>query len=327
MAISLTAVLIASFVLLAIYKSVRWMFERPPNFPPGPPRLPLVGSYLFLLLVNYRHIALALTRLAKWYGTDVLGFYYGATRCVTMHGMDVSREALLNPDLDGRAVFELVRARDPNWGAYGIFFTDGPYWREQRRFTLRHMRDYGFGRRFAELETYIREDLEDFVELLRHGPRHEHERRLMPTSGFFRNGSGNGSGSCASDGVLQLPLAFTALPGNWLMWCVLNERTAPKDFAGLYENGEHAMMFQRESCAFGRFFSLIPSWRYFFPGGCGYTKLRTSSMGMHGFMARVLAREWASYDGEHERHFLDRYFREMHKGEVDSTFQSKCGWR
>jgi hypothetical protein len=33
----------------------------------------------------------------------------------------------------------------------GFFFTDGPFWTEQRRYSLRHLRDLGFGKKSLEL--------------------------------------------------------------------------------------------------------------------------------------------------------------------------------
>lgn len=58
----------------------------------------------------------------------------------------------------------------------GIFFTDGALWHDQRRFMLRHLRDFGFGRRFEELELEINEELVQFVDFLRHGPKYDFEK-------------------------------------------------------------------------------------------------------------------------------------------------------
>lgn len=58
----------------------------------------------------------------------------------------------------------------------GIFFTDGELWHEQRRFALRQLRDYGFGRRFDELEVEANEELLQFVDFLRNGPKFDFEK-------------------------------------------------------------------------------------------------------------------------------------------------------
>lgn len=53
---------------------------------------------------------------------------------------------------------------------------DGPIWREQRRFMLRYLRDYGFGRRSDHLENIINEELINLVDIIRNGPQYSHEK-------------------------------------------------------------------------------------------------------------------------------------------------------
>lgn len=58
----------------------------------------------------------------------------------------------------------------------GIFFTEGKTWHEQRRYILRNMRDFGFGRRFDELELEINDEIAHFVNVLKNGPVYDHEK-------------------------------------------------------------------------------------------------------------------------------------------------------
>jgi hypothetical protein len=46
----------------------------------------------------------------------------------------------------------------------GFFFTDGPFWVEQRRFSLRNLRDFGFGKR--SLEGIILDEAEELIKRL-----------------------------------------------------------------------------------------------------------------------------------------------------------------
>jgi methyl farnesoate epoxidase/farnesoate epoxidase len=41
---------------------------------------------------------------------------------------------------------------------------DGPVWREQRRFTLRHLRDFGFGKR--SMEAFIHDEAHALIKLV-----------------------------------------------------------------------------------------------------------------------------------------------------------------
>ena len=64
----------------------------------------------------------------------------------------------------------------------GIFFTDGPIWKEQRRFVLRYLRDFGFGRRFEELESVISEEILDMIDIMKNGAKHPHELQFSTTN-------------------------------------------------------------------------------------------------------------------------------------------------
>jgi hypothetical protein len=48
----------------------------------------------------------------------------------------------------------------------GFFFNDGPFWAEQRRFSLRHLRDFGFGKR--SLEGIIMDEAEELIKRLQY---------------------------------------------------------------------------------------------------------------------------------------------------------------
>lgn len=123
-----------SLWLLAIYFAIfsyllyEYCTHRPPNFPPGPPRIPFVGSYLFLLLVNSKKVHLAILKLCKWYNTKILGFYIGDCPTIVANDYDSVREILFNQDFDGRPEIYVAKMRDPDHecrGAYyDLFFID-----------------------------------------------------------------------------------------------------------------------------------------------------------------------------------------------------------
>lgn len=296
-----SAILVGICVAVLLYRFYRYCFERPSNFPPGPPKLPFLGSYPFLLLTNYKHLHRATDALARWYRTPVLGLHYaGNLPAMTVHDMATTKEVLNNPDLDGRPIFNMVRARDPQFEVYGIFFRDGQFWKDQRRFALRHMRDYGFGRRFDELEAHINVELLSFVDLCRNGPTYEYERRIVST-----------------DGIVELPHALSGNPANMFLKVILNESFGRDELECMFRAGEAAMQFQRNGCMFGRLFSMMECFRWLAPQATGYTQVRNGAMVLHEIVAEIVQRQFQSYDAKHERSFVDHYFQEMHLGKDD----------
>ena len=51
-----------------------------------------------------------------------------------------------------------------NGGTHGVIFTFGPYWRELRRFLLRNLRDFGFGK--SSMEDMFQEEVRKLCRVL-----------------------------------------------------------------------------------------------------------------------------------------------------------------
>lgn len=157
------------------------MFDRPPNFPPGPPRIPYFDSYLIMLLVNYNHMHKAADALCKYYKTNILGLYFASTPTIIVNDEKTVKSALFTREYDGKPAMKLAMLRDPEFNLRGVFFTEGELWKEQRRFMLRYLRDFGFGRRYEDLELETRDEFKMFVDIVKNGPQYDHEK----VSGFF----------------------------------------------------------------------------------------------------------------------------------------------
>lgn len=69
----------------------------------------------------------------------------------------------------------------------GIFFTEGPLWHDQRRFTLRNLRDFGFGRRHEELELDFNDEILNLIDLIDNGPKYRHEKVTRKCFGLRPN--------------------------------------------------------------------------------------------------------------------------------------------
>lgn len=115
---------------------------------------------------------------------QVIGFHIGSTLTVIANDQQNIRDILFRTEFDGRNDFLIARLREPNFKLNGIFFIDGINWQEQRRFTLRHLRDFGFGRRFEDFEVEVRDEILQLVDMIKNGPKYEHEHCFLRKGGF-----------------------------------------------------------------------------------------------------------------------------------------------
>ncbi|XP_078683598.1 cytochrome P450 2U1-like [Branchiostoma floridae x Branchiostoma belcheri] len=139
-----TTVFLAVFVFVVLYKS----FQKPQNLPPGPRPWPLIGN---LLTLSQDSAHLQYVKWAQQYGA-VFIVYYGPFATVVINGMDNIQEALVNmPDI-------FSDRPGPKRDRGIIFAHYGPVWKEQRKFTMSGLRDFGFGKR--SLEGKILEEAE-----------------------------------------------------------------------------------------------------------------------------------------------------------------------
>lgn len=71
---------------------------------------------------------------------------------------------------------------------------------------MRHLRDFGFGRRFSELELDLEEELRQLIEIIKNGPKYPHENE------FFQ------------DGMVLCPNVFYTTASNSFLKVLCNER-------------------------------------------------------------------------------------------------------
>ncbi|KAI9552865.1 hypothetical protein GHT06_020749 [Daphnia sinensis] len=168
------AVSLAVLVLLIIKAS-----QRPRNFPPGPRGVPILGYLPFLS--NGEPVYRTMKKLAKTYG-PVAGFYVGPNQpFISVVGPQAVKEALHNDDLNGRPSNSVILAR--TFGEkLGVAFTDGEFWREQRRFTMRQLREMGFGKSSIEYQTM--EEIRDLIDEIKNQGK-SNEDYIVDFKGIF----------------------------------------------------------------------------------------------------------------------------------------------
>uniref|UniRef100_A0A8D8FCJ7 Probable cytochrome P450 304a1 n=1 Tax=Culex pipiens TaxID=7175 RepID=A0A8D8FCJ7_CULPI len=293
----IATILLCSLVIcLVTFRCYRYLFDRPTNFPKGPPRLPLLGGYGIMLMINYKHLHKAATRLSEFYKSKLNGLHVGSYPTVLVNDFDTVKEVLNRREFDGRPDMYMVRIREKNFQRRGIFFIDGPDWKEQRRFMLRYLRDFGFGRRLEQLEVETEAEIRTMIDIIRDGSRYEHER-----------------GFCGPDGFVKCPEVFFVCFANVLLYVISGERIERAKAESVFDLGRHSMTFLRCGDDYGTVLSLIPWIRYLFPNATNYNNIRKSNRGVNAFIANVVRKFLDSHAEGRVRCFLDLYFQEMKK--------------
>ncbi|XP_045589883.1 cytochrome P450 2J6 [Procambarus clarkii] len=136
---------------------------RPSGFPQGPFALPLLGNIVSILLYSP---PVALQKFADKYG-GILSFKTFGRWNVLITDVEIMKTALASSVFSDRIDLLLFDVRDQiimgdKWARLGIISTSGEVWKNQRRFTLRSLKDLGFGRQ--SIEPIMRSELEDLLE-------------------------------------------------------------------------------------------------------------------------------------------------------------------
>ncbi|XP_066569712.1 cytochrome P450 2C5-like [Amia ocellicauda] len=119
-----------------------WKTRRPKNFPPGPQPFPIFGN---LLQLNLKNPMKDFEKLSERYG-KVYSVYFGGRPAVLLHGLQAVKEALMTRGVEfaGRPQGLLVNHVSENKGL--VIVNYGPSWKEQRRFALTTLRNFGLGK-------------------------------------------------------------------------------------------------------------------------------------------------------------------------------------
>ncbi|XP_051891135.1 cytochrome P450 2D26-like isoform X2 [Pristis pectinata] len=145
-----------SFTVLAVFCAVfclvfDFMKRRKTceNYPPGPRGLPFVGN---ILQVDLRNPHVSFSKLWKKYG-EVVSLEFGWTNVVVLSGYKTLKEALVkkSEDFADRPAFPIYKKVFERIGEGIVLARYGDWWKEQRRFSLQTLKNFGLGKKSLEL--------------------------------------------------------------------------------------------------------------------------------------------------------------------------------
>ncbi|XP_010714364.1 cytochrome P450 2J2-like isoform X2 [Meleagris gallopavo] len=135
------------FLLVADYMKRR----KPKDFPPSPFALPFLGNVQFLFA---RDLLAATQKLTEKLG-DIYSLQAGSQSFVIVNGLPLIKEALVTQGEDFMDRPEIPLDTDI-FSKLGLISSNGHLWKQQRRFTLTTLRNFGLGKR--SLEERIQEE-------------------------------------------------------------------------------------------------------------------------------------------------------------------------
>nr|XP_050869101.1 probable cytochrome P450 304a1 [Vespula vulgaris]XP_050869102.1 probable cytochrome P450 304a1 [Vespula vulgaris] len=288
-------------LLLIIYEYYKYLSSKPSGTPPGVVGLPLIGIYWYCLWYDYKFPYRWFGYYSKKLKSKVISCYLGSFFTVIANDYASVKELLLKEEFDGRlsdAYFIKARAFNKK---LGIFFTDGDEWREQRRFALRHMRDFGFGRRHEIFETKSMEELNILMDMLKNGPINENEKKIY------------------KDGLALFPNFLYPFFFNNIWEIMFGYRFERSKYGKLCYFSEKAMKFVRSgdtmggatflwpiTCSFGNLFS--------------FTDAMESNYIMLDFLKKYLYKYKEMHGENGEYGFVGSYLNKLKESNIPSSY-------
>lgn len=294
--------MLLTFIVFVIALIIFLCFDcrKPNNFPPGPKWLPIIGSALFVHNERIRTGMLwkAMMAIASNYKHNgVVGFKVGKDKTVVAVSPDSIREMTLNEHLDGRPNGILYETR--TWGTrLGVMLTDGELWVDQRRFVVRHLKEFGFARRgmVDMIQTEAQHMLADYRQIV----NNQNGKALIPMQD-----------------------AFNSYVLNTL-WCMMTGTRYERGNLKLKQLQKllHTLILNLDMM--GALFSHFPLLRFIAPSFSGYKQFVEIHETMHSFIESELEVHKRNFKIENEpRDLMDVYLQVLQDPDRKESFSEK----
>ncbi|XP_004607355.3 cytochrome P450 2J2-like [Sorex araneus] len=262
--------------------------RRPQNCPPGPPRWPILGNFF---QVDFAQSHLHIQQFVKKYG-NVISMEFGDMYSVLITGLPLIKEALVEHDQHFRNR-PVTPIRERVFKENGLIMSNGQTWKEQRRFTLTTLRNFGLGKK--SLEERIQEEAYYLVEFIK-------EENGQPFDPQFK----------INNAVSNIICSVT-----------FGERFEYQDekFQGLLRMLDEVICL--ETSIWCQLYNIFPRIMNLLPGS--HQTLFNNWENLKLFVAEIIENHKKDWNPDETRDFIDAYLKEVekHKNDTSSSFDEE----